>query len=506
MSARVALVVIAGLAALPAVAHGEARPRYGSTLEASLLGGPGTLDPQAAQSHAELTLVELVFDTLYRVGPTGTVASHLAAGLPVLDAARTTATIALRPQVRFHDGSLLTAGDVVASLERLRSGVARWTLASVSGVRVVGDGTAIELALRAPVPDLGLLLALPQAAITRGGAAPTGRTAVGSGAFVLEWIDDAQRTLKLRAFDDHFAGRPYLDHLVLRWFATADAEARRFETGVAQLSARGVGAFATSRPKYAAAAVQGPLALLVFVGFGSAHGGLTRDPAFRRALDLALAREPLKAITTGERVAPTRVPLPPDAGGGPLAATARFGDLPAAQAALAEAAARIPALQPARRAQLALEILVEDARPDDQEIAEKVVHALDKLDLAAAITRLPSAALRERVARGACDLWIGQLATLGRQPALWWSTAFAAGGDPARAQAAITGALTPAAAAQAFAAELPIVPLMFRGVRLWHRTDVRGLRLDTAARPGFADVFVFGDPSRAVLPKARRVR
>src|SRR5678816_3936707 len=93
--------------------------------------------------------------------------------------------------------------------------------------------------LRAPGVDVASLLALPQTAITRRGQAPAAAHPIGSGPFAVERFDLAARELALRAFDDHFAGRPYLNRLVLRWFDTPDAEARRFETGASQLSARG---------------------------------------------------------------------------------------------------------------------------------------------------------------------------------------------------------------------------------------------------------------------------
>ena len=36
------------------------------------------------------------------------------------------------------------------------------------------------------------------------------------------------------------------------------------------------------------------------------------------------------------------------------------------------------------------------------------------------------------------------------------------------------------------------VPLMFRSVRMWHPTNLRGIAFDVAGRPSYADLFVFG--------------
>jgi len=56
------------------------------------------------------------------------------------------------------------------------------------------------------------------------------------------------------------------------------------------------------------------------------------------------------------------------------------------------------------------------------------------------------------------------------------------------------GVFDAATAAKAFEQRLPIVPLMFRSIRLWHRTDVRGVSFDATGRPSFADLFLFGAP------------
>jgi ABC-type transport system substrate-binding protein len=485
-SYALALVCVAGLA------QAETRPRYAGTIEATLLGGPATLDPVAARTHAEITAVGLVFDTLYRLDADGVAQPHLAVAAPVYDERRTTARITIVKGARFHDGSELTVLDVAASLERARV-QARWALASIAEVHV--DGDAVELALRAPVAELTTLLALPQTSVTKGGK-PPGDRPVGSGPYAVEAWDRSGHRLALRPFDDHFAGRPYAE-LVLRWYDTSDDEARKFETGAAQLSARGAAAFAGGQPTYRAEVLTVPAWVLVFVGFGKAHAQLTNDRAFRRALDLAIARGGLATVNSGEDVQPVREPVPISAGGSALPAADRGGDLAGARAQLQVAAGRVPALAAGGGHPLTLEVLVEDTRPDDREIAERVVRALDLLGIAASVTALPSPQLRERVVKGQCDLWIGQLAGPVGSALAWWGAAFAAGSDDWPLAQLATGTIDPAAANKAFSDRLPVVPLMFRGLKLWRREDVRGLAYDGFGRPGFADLFYFGTPRRA---------
>jgi peptide/nickel transport system substrate-binding protein len=486
MRARAIASCAATLACAANLARAETRPRYGGSVEASLLGAPVALDPIAAQAAADLTVVSLVFDTLYAIAPDGTVEPHLAVGPPTYDHARGSAHVALRRGVVFHDGSPLGPGDVAASLERVRARLG-WVLAPVAAIRVVSDG--IDLVLRSPTVDVATLLALPATAVTRRGQAPASARPIGTGPFAVERLDLAGRQLVLRAFDAHFAGRAYLDRLVLRWFDTPDGEARRFETGAAQLSARGVAAFAGAKPKYPAAEVESAAALLVFVGFGRQHAQVTADRGFRRALDLAIDRGALATITTGEHTQPTRVPLPIEAGAALLDAAGRAGDAVAARGLLAEAGSRVAGLVASALAGLKLTIVIDETRPDDREIALRVSRGLDKLGIGFTIEAVAADKLRDRVARGDCDLWIGQLAAPITVASAWWGAAFAAGGDRWAETRLAGGDLDPAEATREFAARMPIVPLMFRSVLVWHHTEVHGLAFDVSGRPRLADLY-----------------
>jgi len=472
-----ALVLICALAG---VAHAEAPRAYGGKIDASLLGAPSTFDPQAAQTHAELTVVGLVFDTLYETTANGTVEPHLAAGPPVVIAgtAKPLVKIPLRKGVKFSDGSALTASDIVASLERLRTGPQRWVLAPVAAIRAGSD--ELELELKAQI-DLAPLLALPWTAVTPGGK-PPGAKPVGSGPYEVEAIDRTGNKLVLGAFDGHFAGRPYLDKLVLHWFDKPEADARQYEVDAAQISARGVAAFGGT-PKYRAYDVESAKALMLFVGFGRAHPGVTGDLDVRRAIDHALVRNALTTIHSGEKVIATREPVPPEAGGATLASADGEGDVAAAQAALRGKQIATP-----------LEILVEATRPDDRDIAERVARALEKIGITATVQVVPAATFHDRVARGATDLWIGQIAAPATNASLWWSAAFAAGGDDWAARALEHGNLDVGGARKAFAARLPIIPLTFRSVKLWYRTDLRGLAFDALGRPCLAELFLSGKP------------
>lgn len=485
LAALLAVVVTAAPAA-----RGEGRPEYGGDVVGSLLGEPSTLDPVHARTHAEVTLVSLIFDTLYRFDDKGRVRPHLASALPRISADRLTAHIPLVSGVTFHDGGPLSAADVAASLQRL-AGDARagWLLAPVRGVRA-GEGEVI-IDLRRDTPELAQLLAAPQTSITPRGAAPAGDRAIGTGPFALRVIDRRARRVVLGAFDGHFAGRPYLDTVELDWFQDPDEEARRYERGLTHMSLRGAVAFSGHQPKFATDEVEGPATLLVFVGFGRAHKPVENSRDFRHALSLSVARTGFRGVGTGERVVPAVYPDAVDIGGEATDRADRSERPAEARAALARAARRVPQLAGAA-SKLDLEVLIDKSRPDDREVAEKVVAALYRLGVRSHIVALATPAFAAHTQRGACDLYIGQLATPVPVPALATAAAFAVGGDDWTRRMLTKARLRPDGARVWFDQRLPILPLFHRAVRVHFRHDLRGVGFDGTTRLGLADVFARG--------------
>lgn len=499
MAPRVALLILA----LAATAHAETRPPLGGRAVASLPSAPGTFDPIEARSAADVLLAGLVFDGLYRFDATGRVVPQLAETLPAVSADGLEARIPLRVGARFHDGRPVRPADVSASLRRAQSAPQTdWALASVITIAHVED--AVVLKLRRPDPELASHLALPQLAVTPLGRPPAPRAPIGSGPFRVRRVADAARRLELDASVDCFAGRPYLDGITLRWFEDADDEARAYEAGEADVSLRGAVAFSGHQPKFATTDFQGPATVMTYLAFGRARGDALADPELRAAISLAIGRAAFRHIGSGERVVPSASPVPPDLIGvvAPLPAPPLAGAQPAppgelaaqpdrARAALARAAARHGKL--AR-----LEILVDRSRPEDVDVATRVVAALDAIGVSAGYTVLAAADLERRMTAGLYDLAIGQLAAASPDPVAAIAAAFAAGGDRWAQARLAQGALGLDAAAAAFAERLPVLPLFHRALRAHHKVTLRGLGGDTLGRLDFADAYVWTGPADPV--------
>ena len=250
-------------------------------------------------------MVELVFDTLYRVGPDGpAAAAPRAPRLPVLDAARTTVADPApqgRQVPRRHASSPPRTSS--ASLERVRDH------AGALGARR-GDrrsrptATASSSCCARRSPTSRRCSRCPPIAITKGGK-PPGRAADRLGAVRRRLARSRQAACSCsrRSTSTSRAGRTSISS-TLRWYDTA----RR--RGAAVRDRRGPAVGARRRRVHrrgsrsiAPTTSRAPRRCSSSSASARAHREVTVDRAFRRALDLALvARRPRPSVTSGERV------------------------------------------------------------------------------------------------------------------------------------------------------------------------------------------------------------
>ncbi|MDJ1158829.1 ABC transporter substrate-binding protein [Chelatococcus sp. SYSU_G07232] len=160
---KCALLVGAGLAALaagPALAQ-----QKGGVVNVATVGEPPTLDPMVSTADLVGIITQHVLETLYTFDKNWKVTPLLAEKLPEISPDGKVYTIRLRTGVTFHDGSDMTAEDVVASLKR-------WTQVASRGKQTAGNIAAIEavdpatvrITLVAPYAPLTALLAFNNSA------------------------------------------------------------------------------------------------------------------------------------------------------------------------------------------------------------------------------------------------------------------------------------------------------------------------------------------------------
>ena len=178
------------------------------------------LDPHTQTAFQSLRLLSLVYEPLVRPDEDLDLVPALAESWEFNDDA-TQLTFTLRAGVTFHDGSDLTAEDVIASIERIldeETGAAtRSNLISIESMEAPDDLTVV---MNLNTPDVPLLTALSSrnAVILSADVIANGDPAtdvVGTGPFVLdEWAQDEQTLLSANA--DWWGEGPNIDGIEIR--------------------------------------------------------------------------------------------------------------------------------------------------------------------------------------------------------------------------------------------------------------------------------------------------
>jgi len=113
-------LAVAVIAAMPATATATETPHRGGVLLAAIGADPPSLDPHQENTFACIELVAPLYSTLLQVDPyhypkvIGDAASEWKIAPDGL-----TYTFKLRPGIKFHDGSMLTASDVKATYDKI---------------------------------------------------------------------------------------------------------------------------------------------------------------------------------------------------------------------------------------------------------------------------------------------------------------------------------------------------------------------------------------------------
>ncbi|MGY2051359.1 ABC transporter substrate-binding protein [Methylobacterium sp. JK268] len=128
----------------------------------AMVGEPQSLDPMTSTADLVATIMQHVFEPLYTFDANWTVQPMLAASLPTISPDGKTYTIAIRENVPLHNGRLLDAEDVVASLRRWMEMTPRGRGIAAGLTSLTAKGPhSVEIVLSAVNPALLAHLALP---------------------------------------------------------------------------------------------------------------------------------------------------------------------------------------------------------------------------------------------------------------------------------------------------------------------------------------------------------
>jgi len=215
------LVFVMLFAALTACGGGDDSDSVDRTdLVYGLSADPSKLDPMAMAEMGSFTVTYAIYDNLYEEDADGNYVPSLAKDIQISDDGLVY-TISLRDDVKFHDGTDMTADDVVFSLNRtIDKGWAFDMAGYIDNVEKVDDYT-VKVTLHTPFGGMIGSFASPFFSImsknyleTNGDEAAE-RRPMGTGAYkFVEWVSGDHITLE--ANEDYFQGAPAIKTITFK--------------------------------------------------------------------------------------------------------------------------------------------------------------------------------------------------------------------------------------------------------------------------------------------------
>ena len=252
--------------ALPFKAAFAATPVKGGTLKMGLGGGESTdsLDPAQALAQVAFHVTRCFGETLFDVNPDGTLDMRLAVAISSSPDAKVW-SFKIREGVKFHDGSDLSANDVLETMRRhsdenSKSG-ALGIMKGISDMRVEGDTFIVELS--EANADLPFLLSDYHLVIQPNGGRDNPAAGISTGAYRVVEAEPGVRYV-FEKFADHWdAERGNFDRVEMAVIndATARNAAReKWSTMSASLNS----ADAERQPHSASSALDPPSSAVAF--------------------------------------------------------------------------------------------------------------------------------------------------------------------------------------------------------------------------------------------------
>lgn len=291
------------------VAHAATPIRRGGTLKV-LTAGPASIEPPLLVDAPGAAVVQPVGEYLISVDNDLIPRPALATRWTPSDDAKTW-TVTLRQGVRFHNGALMTADDVVASFRRLvnpkvaSTAQSALTFLTPSGVRKVDRFTVAFHLTRAVVDFPYYVSNITYQAVILPATWPGhfAKNPIGTGPFKLVDYVPQQRARYVRNPDYWIKGAPYLDGVEVLLGLSPDAQTTQLLSGSADMQ------FVT--PGDALPVLRGNSSVKVLAAHSSYYNGIFmrtdrapfKDKRVRQAMALCLNRPDIvKSVQQGAGV------------------------------------------------------------------------------------------------------------------------------------------------------------------------------------------------------------
>ncbi|HVB63824.1 MAG TPA: ABC transporter substrate-binding protein [Nitrolancea sp.] len=213
----------------------------GGTLTWAYPSSPQKLDPVWSQALVDETVMVPMIEALARATRDGSGVEPAVAQKWDVTPDGLTYTFNLRPGVKFHDGSTVTAADAVASLTRNKSmGTYMWELQDAQSIEAVDDAT-VKIVLGTKIASFLARMAVPATGIFPATEIQkTGKNEftapIGTGPFKLkEWVRNDHFTMEKNPdyWDMAPDGKPfpYLDQVVIKQVTEVTTQVLQVQAG-----------------------------------------------------------------------------------------------------------------------------------------------------------------------------------------------------------------------------------------------------------------------------------
>ena len=208
-----------------------ARAQDTSTLRIAWLT-PAQLDPRSVSGMSEIAIMNALYDYLFETDAASNLVSRLASSWERSDDG-TRYTLHLVENALFHDGSLMTAHDVVWSIQWQldAGGTIADVLAGIDSVAADGDHSVV-FDINAPDPDFLYRLTEYKIVMLKAGAENTGVVFNGTGPFVMQELIPGDRAI-MTANENYWRGAPSIDQLEFVFFDDQQAAIAAVQGGAA---------------------------------------------------------------------------------------------------------------------------------------------------------------------------------------------------------------------------------------------------------------------------------
>lgn len=299
------LFVVSGFALLWQVssAYLVEIPIRGGTLTEGVVGNPRFINPVLALSEADKNLTSLIYSGLVRLTPDGEIENDLASSVEISEN-RLVYTITLSENARFHDGTPVTADDVVFTIQKISDPIIKsprrgnWDGVTVEKV----DDNTLTFTLKKPYTPFiynlttGILprhiwknVSDDEFSFSQFNTLP-----VGSGPYRVEKVERNEGGIP-----DYYELNPskgpgreaYIENLIFRFYSSETALLEAYNDGairsIGGISPDNIGKISTTN----AQVIHSPLPRIFAVFFNQSRSPVLQDKQVREALELAAPKE-----------------------------------------------------------------------------------------------------------------------------------------------------------------------------------------------------------------------